>query len=310
MSGSADQNLDPSPESTIRKVNRTIATNIKVNSGDSFTLRGITDEYEFARVDYLEFVPVEDAVSSDWDSFSGGSGGSQSGYFKFFDNVISAIATHLGIGAEDVLNNRQNNYSSTTEERFSDIFNDILFSNGWGSWGSGGSGSGGGGWGGGSSGSCGWGCQAFEELFHSHSFGAVISDDHEHEGHEDHIDAHILDESYADTLTGKRNRRANAEVSRAAKHDGTNHSRTGHRGLKKNAYASQGFFNQYNSDKISESIKDLQKYFSSSTGNLDSLNSNQRFFDFSDNFTTHRNSLYSEDHLLLNNSADIISALL
>ena len=99
----ADQNLDPSPQSTIKKVTRTIATDIKVNSGDSFTLRGITDEYEFARVDYLEFVPVKEAVSSDWDSFSGGSGGSQSGSFKFFDNVINSIATYFGTSAEDIL---------------------------------------------------------------------------------------------------------------------------------------------------------------------------------------------------------------
>ena len=103
------------------------------------------------------------------------------------------------------------------------------FSNGWGSWSSGGSGSG---WGGGSSGSCGWGCQEFEELFHSNVFGGVSSDEHEHEEHEDYTQAQALNKSYANTLTGEGNYKTNGRVTRAVKQYETNRGSTRHRGLK------------------------------------------------------------------------------
>ncbi|NBD32138.1 MAG: hypothetical protein GVY17_03995 [Cyanobacteria bacterium] len=43
---------------------KTIATNLSVNTGDVFTLTGIETEYEHARIDYLELIPLFDEKSA------------------------------------------------------------------------------------------------------------------------------------------------------------------------------------------------------------------------------------------------------
>ena len=38
---------------------RRVASNAQVNPGDSFTLFGTEDNYEYARVDYIDFIAIE-----------------------------------------------------------------------------------------------------------------------------------------------------------------------------------------------------------------------------------------------------------
>ena len=179
-----DQQLvDPSqpyayPENFVA---RTVSSGLQINAGDTFTLNSIMNQGEINRVDYIEFVPVSSSGSGgSGDSGSSGGSGEQplSSYELFYKNALNAIASQLGWNEEDVLNYLNTAQNSLTGQHFFDIVNDILIPNGWGSWGSGSSG---GGWGGGS---CGWGCQEFEELFHSHAFGAIDNDgsahDHDH----------------------------------------------------------------------------------------------------------------------------------
>ena len=305
----ADQNWDPAV--SITKVDRTVATGIQVNAGDNFTFTGEVDNYEFARVDYIEFIPVVNSDSSGTDTSSGSDStdtgsGSSSGFIsahqQYFDNVVNAIASFLGTSIQNILNNLQNNYGALTEESFTDIVNDILIPNGWGSWGSGGGGGGGGGWGGGSSGSCGWGCQEFEELFHSHSFGALASDTHDHDHDDDH--------DHVDVLTGINDADTQSRLSRSAKFSGTNHSSTDRQGLKKQAYAGARIFNQDSSDEIAQTIERLQTHFSQSSYRSGSTNSNQGTFDATDGLMATNISHDNNNHLLMTNNADIIASLI
>ncbi|MFK8185517.1 MAG: NF038122 family metalloprotease [Phormidesmis sp.] len=57
-----DQNLGSNYISSNNRVMRTVATQMKVNTGDELSLRGIRQNGEFARIDYVEFVPVSAAV--------------------------------------------------------------------------------------------------------------------------------------------------------------------------------------------------------------------------------------------------------
>ena len=59
-----DQNLGSSLVSQGNRVTRTIATQIRVNTGDELSLGGIRQHNEFARIDYVEFVPVSAPVIS------------------------------------------------------------------------------------------------------------------------------------------------------------------------------------------------------------------------------------------------------
>ena len=317
----ADQNWDPAV--SITKVDRTIATGIQVNVGDNFTLTGEVDNYEFARVDYIEFIPVVNSDSSGTDTSNGSDtndtgSGSSSGFIsahqQYFDNVVNAIASFLGTSIQNILNNLQNNYGALTEESFTDIVNDILIPNGWGSWGSGSSG---GGWGGGS---CGWGCQDFEELFHSHSFGALASnthdhdhddhDDHDHDYDHDHDHEHEHDDDHVDALTGMSDADTQPRVSRSAKYFGTNHSRSGRQGLKKQAYSGARIFNQDSSDEIAQRFEDLQtNFFQSRQGSI-SVNLNHEVPNIAYDLPTTNYRSDLAQHLLTTNNTDIVDALL
>ena len=59
-----NQNLGSDYISSDNRVTRTIATQIQVNTGDELTLGGIREYGEYARIDYVEFVPVSAPVAS------------------------------------------------------------------------------------------------------------------------------------------------------------------------------------------------------------------------------------------------------
>ena len=316
----ADQNWDPAV--SITKVDRTIATGIQVNTGDNFTFTGEVDNYEFARVDYIEFIPVTGSDSNGTDTSNGadstdtssgsdtndtGSGSSSefiSAYQQYFENAVNAIASFLGNSVQDILNSLQSDYGSLTEERFIDIISDILFPNGWGSWSSGGSGSG---WGGGSSGSCGWGCQEFEELFHSYSFGALSIDSRDHEAH---TDDHFHEEGSVDDLTGEIQDSSYPQFSRAGKYSDGRNNQPERRRLKKMTYSGREAFNQAESDEIFHNIEDLQADFFQSNANSTPENSLQNTLGSVYGLMPTDTNPESTNHLLMTNSADIVAALI
>ena len=293
-----DQQLvDPSqpyayPENFVA---RTVSSALQINSGDTFTLNSIVNQGEINRVDYLEFVPVNSSDSSESENQL------LSSYELFYQNALSAIASQLGWNQEDVLIYLNTTQDSLTGQHFFDIVNDILIPNGWGSWSSGGSGSG---WGGGSSGSCGWGCQEFEELFHSHSFGAVTTDSDHHD--HDHVDDH----DHMDDLTGMSSSGAHPRSSRAARHSGVNPTSNGRQGLKKRAYSGQGIFNQDHSHEITDSIDDLQADFFQSNARAARVTSHQEAPDIASGLSDSHIGLDGVNHLMMTNSTDIIAALL
>lgn len=57
-SWSLGQNLASSLPDATTFTTRTVATNLSVNQGDTFTIRGRANGFEYARVDYIELVPV------------------------------------------------------------------------------------------------------------------------------------------------------------------------------------------------------------------------------------------------------------
>lgn len=57
-SWSLGQNLGSSSPDATTFTTRTVATNLSVNQGDTFTIRGRENGFEHARVDYVELVPV------------------------------------------------------------------------------------------------------------------------------------------------------------------------------------------------------------------------------------------------------------
>ena len=76
-----DQNLGSDYISSTNRVTRTIATQIKVNTSDELRLQGIRKDGEYARIDYVEFIPVSAPVivtpaasATDDDFLQGGAG--------------------------------------------------------------------------------------------------------------------------------------------------------------------------------------------------------------------------------------------
>ena len=70
-----DQNLGSSYISSSNRVARTIATQVQVNTGDELVLRGAYHSGEYARIDYVEFVPVSAPVEISNDDFLQGGAG-------------------------------------------------------------------------------------------------------------------------------------------------------------------------------------------------------------------------------------------
>ena len=56
-----DQNLGSSLPDSNTFTTRTVASNAQVNPGDAFKLVGTENSYEFARVDYIDFIAIENA---------------------------------------------------------------------------------------------------------------------------------------------------------------------------------------------------------------------------------------------------------
>ncbi len=75
-----NQNLGSDRASTNNLVTRTIATQVQINTGDLLELQGQREYNEFARIDYVEFIPVsapvvvEPTVATDGDTLQGGFG--------------------------------------------------------------------------------------------------------------------------------------------------------------------------------------------------------------------------------------------
>ena len=65
-----DQQLGTSRASAENFVLRTLSTGVTVNTGDAIELEGILNVGEVARVDYLEFIPVEEEIAPPTASFS------------------------------------------------------------------------------------------------------------------------------------------------------------------------------------------------------------------------------------------------
>ncbi|MEO0705021.1 MAG: NF038122 family metalloprotease [Cyanobacteria bacterium J06649_5] len=59
-----DQDLGSNFISSTNRVTRTIGTQIKINTGDELRLEGIREYNEYARIDYVEFVPVSAPVTA------------------------------------------------------------------------------------------------------------------------------------------------------------------------------------------------------------------------------------------------------
>ena len=288
-------------------VTETVVSGVQITNGDLFRLTMKQDGGEYARVDYIDFVPTGSSDSGgsggsgsgSGGSGSGGSGGSgqapQSVLETYQDAAISHIASELGWTEQQVRDSLSNVNNSITDSRFSEVAIDILsgYGNGWGS---SGSGSSGGGWGGGS---CGWGCQDFEELFYSHAFGAVIND-----GDDTH------DHDHVDDLTGTSDGDTQPRFSRPAKYSGTNPTRNGRQGLKKRAYSGQRLFNQDSSEEIADSINDLEADFFQSSARSTSVNSNQPSPSLAYGLDGADTGLDGTNHLLMTNNADIIEAVL
>ncbi|NEO99351.1 MAG: hypothetical protein F6K58_11850 [Symploca sp. SIO2E9] len=90
-SWSLDQNLGESGVSSNNLVQRTIATGLQVNSGETITLTGIVNHNEFARVDYIKFIEAEDFTIE-------GTGAAENLTGNELDNIID------GFGGDDNLN--------------------------------------------------------------------------------------------------------------------------------------------------------------------------------------------------------------
>ncbi|NER29462.1 MAG: hypothetical protein F6J89_18000 [Symploca sp. SIO1C4] len=86
-----DQNLGDSSVSSNNLVQRTIATGLHINSGETITLTGIANHYEFARVDYIKFVEAVDFTIEGTEAAENLTGNE-------LDNTIN------GFGGDDVLN--------------------------------------------------------------------------------------------------------------------------------------------------------------------------------------------------------------
>lgn len=86
-----DQNLGESSVSGNNLVQRTIATGLQVNSGETITLTGIVNNYEFARVDYIKFIEAVNFTIE-------GTGAAENLTGNELDNIID------GFGGDDNLN--------------------------------------------------------------------------------------------------------------------------------------------------------------------------------------------------------------
>ena len=144
----ANQNVGATHVST---ENRTVATNLQVDSGDSFTLSATSEGGEFARIDYIEFVPAGTSAPTPSTIFE-----------TYYNEVVAELASQLGLSVAEVEANASSTYSSLTGNFIDDVIdlieNSEVYDDGWG-----------GGSSGGSSG-CGWGCQDFADFFHQRAF--------------------------------------------------------------------------------------------------------------------------------------------
>ncbi|NET05732.1 MAG: hypothetical protein F6K16_13710 [Symploca sp. SIO2B6] len=86
-----DQNLGDSSVSSNNLVQRTIATGLHIDSGETITLTGIANHHEFARVDYIKFVETVDFTIEGTEAAENLTGNE-------LDNTIN------GFGGDDVLN--------------------------------------------------------------------------------------------------------------------------------------------------------------------------------------------------------------
>ena len=98
-----DQNLSSGGVSSSNAVRKTLAQSITINHGDAINLFGQVEGTEFARVDYLEFVPVAVPPPSSSNNFIGGAGSNAFSGGDGMDTVTYAQATggivaNLGTG--------------------------------------------------------------------------------------------------------------------------------------------------------------------------------------------------------------------
>ncbi|MFK8185041.1 MAG: NF038122 family metalloprotease [Phormidesmis sp.] len=106
-----DQNLGSSyiDSNNNNRVTRTIATQVQINAGDEFRLEGSREYNEFARIDYVEFVPVSSPVApvaetTQDDFIEGGSGNDTvyggEGNDTIYGNTIGDNSSSLLRGAQ------------------------------------------------------------------------------------------------------------------------------------------------------------------------------------------------------------------
>jgi lysophospholipase L1-like esterase len=98
-------------------VTRTIASGLRINQGDSVEIFGVADREEWARVDYIEFIPKEvsdspSSVSLSAENISQGSGTSYTFNVTYADNDGINLST---IDNSDVRVTGPNNYSQLAQ---------------------------------------------------------------------------------------------------------------------------------------------------------------------------------------------------
>ena len=149
---SADQNLGSSSANSYTATDRTVATNLQVNFGETFTINGINDQGESVRVDYIDFIPNSYFVP-------GLSVGSV--FESFYGEAVAEVAAELGQSEQFVWQNLGNTFSSLTEDRTGDVVQLIDDSEVYGNFEG--------------DDDCGFGCEEFDDLFSERAFFAENS---------------------------------------------------------------------------------------------------------------------------------------
>ena len=142
---------------------RTVATELLINPGETFTVTATEAGTEYARLDYLEFQSIDSPGTTIRIEAEDAMAPGASMFERAYTEVVADLATQLGLTVAEIEANASNTYGALTGDQFDDVFTLLedseIYGDGWGS--------------GGSSGGCGW-CQDFADLFHQRAFFAEL----------------------------------------------------------------------------------------------------------------------------------------